>query len=135
MLDSTANPATLYPNTTWSKIENRFLYGSASPSVTGGSKKISIDNLEPFTPIASQEIHIHANIPHKHGATTRSSSGTSGSCFSDYQTGGTSRTQYTRDSDGNSTGEAQPKITIQQLGRGEDYMPPYYTVCIWKRLT
>ncbi|MGL6065904.1 MAG: hypothetical protein ACRC0R_02420, partial [Cetobacterium sp.] len=73
ILDSTANPATLYPNTTWSKIENRFLYGSASPSATGGrsSVALALANIPAHNHSASQGAHTHT-ANHNHTATQAS---------------------------------------------------------------
>ncbi|WP_047396620.1 hypothetical protein, partial [Cetobacterium sp. ZOR0034] len=169
-------PATLYPNTTWSKIENRFLYGSASPSTTGGrsSVTLALANIPVHNHSASQGGHTHT-ANHNHTATQASHVHTQPS--HNHESGTPSehqgpfgsvadaryrrnagadpsvRRNYTSTSGGDNTGSATPAITVNTTnvttssstpsisigntgsGTSFDIMPPYYTVCIWKRLS
>ena len=185
ILDSTANPATLYPNTTWSKIENRFLYGSASPSATGGrsSVALALANIPAHNHSASQGAHTHT-ANHNHTATQASHTHTQpthdhisaatannnseSDALASYNgltsrgtrkvfaaSGGTysSVAGYSSKNGGDNTGSATPAITVNTTnvttssstpsisvgntgsGTSFDIMPPYYTVCIWKRLS
>lgn len=69
LLDNASNPATIYPGTTWSKIENRFLYGSTSSGQTGGASTVSltIDNMPSHRHNSWQGAHSHVSY-HSHGA-------------------------------------------------------------------
>ncbi|MGL5230295.1 MAG: hypothetical protein ACRC8F_05690 [Cetobacterium sp.] len=175
ILDSTANPATLYPNTTWSKIENRFLYGSASPSATGGrsSVTLALANIPVHNHSASQGAHTHT-ANHNHTATQSSHAhtqpththqetfhrhiGETGNPYNTdraltFATNNSTKVMTSTANGGENTGSATPVITINTTnvttssstssisigntgsGTSFDIMPPYYTVCIWKRLS
>ena len=178
-LDSTANPATLYPGTTWSKIENRFLYATSTPGTTGGRSSVSLAlaNIPSHNHSASQGAHNHT-ANHNHSASQSTHTHTqpshyhhegrgcweddpnsygkdyTGSAGSVAHRESTKTIRYrTSSSGGENTGSAQPivtvnttnvttssatpSITIGSVGSGTafDIMPPYYTVCVWKRLS
>ncbi|MGL4628854.1 MAG: phage baseplate protein [Cetobacterium sp.] len=167
ILDSTANPATLYSNTTWSKIENRFLYGSASPSATGGrsSVALALANIPVHNHSATQGGHTHS-ANHNHTATQAShlhtqpshthrlkGSGGKGISIGDQGYNTFNNSSAIEAAGGENTGSATPAITVNTTnvttssstpsisvgntgsGTSFDIMPPYYTVCIWKRLS
>lgn len=185
-LDSTANPHTLYPGTTWSKIENRFLYASSTPGTTGGRSSVSLAlaNIPSHNHPASQSAHNHtANHNHSASQSAHLHSGVSYNALNQFQTvtnEGTAdvgvrtlpntgwstwgwtgqwgsnkfglrftKATFTSGNTGNAqpsitvnttnvtTSNSTPGITIGSTGSGTafDIMPPYYTVCVWKRLT
>ena len=100
---STNNPSSIFPNTTWQRITDRFLYctPSSTGGETGGSKKITIDNLP----------------PHNHDLNWGYGEGDKGEGWVRAD-GHSPRTQW------------PPTLNT---GGGTDYMPPYYTVIAWIR--
>lgn len=133
-LDSPQNPATIWFGTTWVKIEGKFILGTEGnePSgSSGGSKKIGKNQLPPHDHQATSstislttEEHIHlANGTLDYGGGWYGQGG---------NLGGFSKKQ-TDPAGGNLTGSAQPIITVANTGNGEDYLPPFYKIHIWKR--
>ncbi|MGL5057298.1 MAG: hypothetical protein ACRC6A_08055, partial [Fusobacteriaceae bacterium] len=174
ILDSMANPVTLYPNTTWSKIENRFLYGSASPSTTGGRSSVALalanipvhnhsasqgahTHTANHNHTATQASHLHSQPAHGHKITVSDCTGSNLSGNPNYTSSRDvlwkTKTWTTLTAGGDNTGSATPAITVNTTnvttssstpsisvgntgsGTSFDIMPPYYTVCIWKRLS
>ena len=98
---------------------------------------------------ASQSAHIHTQPAHSHTYRARlnSSGDLLGGPWAGQSTGTTSS------AGGENTGSAQPTITVNTTnvitsnttpsitigntgsGTAFDIMPPYYTVCVWKRLS
>lgn len=173
LLDNANNPATLYPGTTWLKIENRFLYSSSISGAIGGRSSVSlvVANLPSHTHSASQGAHNHT-ANHNHSASQSAhahtqpahthnlhayewASGGAGSItfFSGASRGSGGVRGYATAGGGDNTGSAQPSVTVNtanvttsnatpsitigSVGSGTafDIMPPYYTVCVWKRLS
>ena len=157
-LDSTANPHTLYLGTTWSKIENRFLYGTSGPvGQLGGANTIAltVDHLPHHGHSAwtdqqgnhthTQDAHLHSQPAHMHKLQMYQNGGT----WQVMASGGgnSGGTKDTTSSGGDNTGGAQPgihyggqhghNVGIGGTGGGVDFsiMPQYYTVNIWKRLS
>lgn len=180
LLDNANNPATLYPGTTWLKIENRFLYASSTSGAIGGRSSVSlaVANIPSHTHSASQgahshtanhnhsasqSAHAHTQPAHYHG-TIGDNSTVGGSPFGIYEGSNNkvglksaidwdNSTYRTSTNGGENTGSAQPTITVNTTnvttssvapgitigntgsGTAFDIMPPYYTVCVWKRLS
>ena len=89
---------------TWTQITDRFLYCANGSMTTGGSTKITVDNLPPH----SHEMYCTAN------------------------SGGTGiRHTYNKDATG--LGRYSMGIQGGTTGGGQDYMPPYMTVYAWYR--
>ena len=111
------SPATLFGGT-WSQITDRFLYCvSSNSNTTGGSKKITIDNL-PSHNHGIDNVYDDANFNH----------------------GNTSvLTWSSRMSIPNDTNDTESAIKYRRTtytnntGSGTDYMPPYITVYAWYR--
>lgn len=133
-LDSPQNPATIWLGTTWDKIEGKFILGTEgneSSGTIGGSKKINKNQLpihdHPATSSTislTTEDHIHlANGTLDYGGGWYGQGG---------NLGGFSKKQ-TDPAGGKLTGSAQPIITVGNTGNGEDYLPPFYKIHIWKR--
>ena len=89
---------------TWKQITDRFLYCADSSMQTGGSKKITTDNLPPH----SHEMYCTAN------------------------SGGTG-VRHTYNKDATGLGRYPMGIQGGSTGGGQDYMPPYITVFAWYR--
>lgn len=151
---NTENPATKWTGTTWTKIEGRFLLGTASGGAskqTGGSniKKISVDNLPSHT-------HSADTAPHTHGRGTMNIVGSVGNATygmdiigngaiyavdgkRSYSGGGGGTSQaFNFDASRSwtgSTSEASPATSIGSTGGGQalDITPSYYTVHMWLR--
>jgi hypothetical protein len=112
---TSTNPATLFGFGTWSQIKDRFLYCTTSSKSTGGSKKITIQNLPAHTHNSVVAPDINGNPD----GSADSSTGTSlGQC---YWRGNKGKTL-----DGGS-------VATSSTGGGTDYMPPYITCYAWYR--
>ncbi|EAX95478.1 hypothetical protein TVAG_060020 [Trichomonas vaginalis G3] len=126
-------PQVMFGVGAWEQIVDRFLYCANSSKETGGSKKISVDNLP----------------PHSHSGTTSSNGNHSHRvCKQGYNTVSQismeiqvmSRTHFPNDPvDWNgmwtdTTGNHQHTFTTTSTGNGTDYMPPYMTVYAWYRI-
>ncbi|EAX86594.1 hypothetical protein TVAG_353030 [Trichomonas vaginalis G3] len=126
-------PQVMFSVGAWEQIVDRFLYCANSSKETGGSKKISVDNLP----------------PHSHSGTTSSNGNHSHRvCKQGYNTVSQismqiqvmSRTHFPNDPvDWNgmwtdTTGNHQHTFTTTSTGNGTDYMPPYMTVYAWYRI-
>ncbi len=158
LLDNTNNPALMFPGTTWSKIEERFLYGtSGATGQLGGRNSFSLTvaqmpkhNHSGWTDQQgnhnhTQDAHAHTQPAHNHGANRfnyKGQSTTNGPySVSDVFQGGP------LNAGGENTGGSQPgihysgqhghNIVIGEVGSGEaiNIMPQYYTINIWKRLS
>lgn len=140
------NPAYVFGFGTWTQITDRFLWCSSGTSgQTGGSKKISVDNL----PAHSHHIDSYTNTDGAHKHTLLSEyddfNGNMGSGFKDATMAnakfslpndtGTTGAVYTRNSYTQTDGSHKHRIQIdtQNKGSGTDYMPPYITVFAWYR--
>ncbi|EAX86485.1 Phage tail fiber repeat family protein [Trichomonas vaginalis G3] len=125
-------PQAMFGVGAWEQILERFLYCANSSKETGGSKRISVDNLP----------------PHSHSGTTSSNGNHSHRvCKQGYNTVSQtsmqiqvmSRSHFPNDPvDWNgmwtdTTGNHQHTFTTTSTGRGKKYMPPYMTVCAWYR--
>lgn len=111
---SSINPSSIFPNTTWQRITERFLYctSSSTGGETGGSKKITVDNLP---------AHTHGVIG------PRDKIGFPDGWDSEYDHIWDER-NYWR---GNYI--EQYIDNTNSTGKGTDYLPPYYTVIAWIR--
>ena len=105
--DSSKTPTTLFPGTTWEQITDRFLWCSSTAGETGGSKKITVEQL----PAHSHEQYCTANVGIGTGKGIRA----------------------TWDDDGAGMPRLPMGIQGGETGGGEDYMPPYLSVLAWKR--
>ncbi|EAX91896.1 hypothetical protein TVAG_326400 [Trichomonas vaginalis G3] len=126
-------PQAMFGVGAWEQILERFLYCANTPKETGGSKRISVDNLP----------------PHSHSGTTSSNGNHSHRvCKQGYNTVSQtsmqiqvmSRSHFPNDPvDWNgmwtdTTGNHQHTFTTTSTGLGKKYMPPYMTVCAWYRI-
>lgn len=121
---NTLNPSTLFPNTIWEKIENRFLLGSGSSyssGSTGGSKDAVV--VEHNHSPSSQTSFVTTNGVNWAFTSARQMSYTKGNYRYPYS---------------NATGDAlisEPTTTANKGVSGTDKnMPPYLVVNIWKRI-
>jgi hypothetical protein len=110
------SPYDLYKIGTWERITDRFLYCSSGQSeITGGSKKITIENL-PEHNHGIKNYYDDFNYNHEFTDTTSSPYNSipsdTGAAASDKR-----RTTYT-----------------ENTGSGADYMPEYITVYAWRRV-
>lgn len=159
LLDNANNPALMFPGTTWSKIEERFLYGtSGTTGQLGGRNSFSLTvaqmpkhNHSGWTDQQgnhnhTQDVHAHTQPSHSH-TYERFAYGASGTSI---QAGGHpwgASITNSSGAGGETTGVAQPgihysgqhghNIGIGEVGSGEaiNIMPQYYTINIWKRLS
>lgn len=116
-----SNPSTLFPNTTWEKIEGKFLLGSNSSHALG-----STGGEETHT-LTINEMPSHTHIQNQHSHQVIGS-----------LTGGLSSGEYLRAGAGSSKNSKytdNTTATNQNTGGGNAHnnMPPYLTVNIWKR--
>ena len=112
---TSTNPATLFGFGTWTQIKDRFLYCATSSKSTGGSKKITIENLP---------AHTHESI-----TATDMIGFPDGS--SDTSDGPGREHQYWR---GNKAKIFEyGSATTSSTGGGTDYMPPYISCYAWFR--
>ena len=112
---TSTSPATVFGFGTWTQIKDRFLYCTTSSKSTGGSKKITIDNL----PAHSHNSVVAPDVRGNPDGSADSSDGTSlGQC---YWRGNKGKTI-----DGGNA-------TTSSTGSGTDYMPPYITIYAWYR--
>ena len=120
---NTSDPSTLFPNTTWEKIENKFLLGSGSSytsGATGGSKDAVVVS------------HSHTFGTNKAVPIINSSDnwGYSGKRKMQYTTGDFYYPYSEKNTDG--IGELTNTTSTGSSGTGKN-MPPYLVVNIWKR--
>ena len=112
---TSTNPATVFGFGTWTQIKDRFLYCTTSSKSTGGSKKITIDNL----PAHDHDSVVAPDINGNPDGSADSSTGTSlGQC-------------YWRGNKGKTISGGSAKTS--STGSGTDYMPPYITCYAWHR--
>lgn len=100
------NPNTLYPGTTWTRIENRFLWATTSGGTigqTGGASEVTLTE-------AQLPAHSHGSVYSQHASGTKSQAW--------YTTSGTSLAYGTVSTGG---------------GEAHNNMPPYIQVSIWRR--
>lgn len=103
-MDNTA-PETLFGGT-WEQIKDRFIYCSDTPLQTGGSKKITLEQLP---------AHSHS-ISHQGYYNTEQGSG---------------RQCVSRNTIGDDPIDSHYRVSA--TGGGQDYMPPFITVMAWFR--
>ena len=127
---NTSDPSALFPNTTWQKIENRFLLGSGS-SYTSGDIGGSADAIV-VSHNHTQNAHTHTQNPHNHSLNRNFSDGTGTVTAYTMDSNRKTSTKYTA----NTTATNQ-NTTATNNPTGEDgtdkNMPPYLVVNIWKR--
>ena len=112
---TSTSPATVFGFGTWSQIKDRFLYCTTSSKSTGGSKKITVENL----PAHTHKSVVAPDVRGNPDGSADSSDGTSlGQC---YWRGNKGKTI-----DGGNA-------TTSSTGSGTDYMPPYITCYAWYR--
>ena len=104
---NSTNPSTKFGGT-WKQITDRFLYCANNSKKTGGSKKITVDNLPAHT--------------HEEMCTGNPGTGATGT--------GIRRTWY---EDYPNLLSLPTGIKTGSTGKGTDYMPPYITVYAWYR--
>ena len=112
---TSTNPATLFGFGTWTQIKDRFLYCTTSSKTTGGSKKITIQNLPAHTHNSVVASDTNGNPDGSADSSTGTSLGQS------YWRGNKSKTL-----DGGN-------VATSSTGSGTDFMPPYITVYAWYR--
>ncbi|EAX77917.1 hypothetical protein TVAG_276780 [Trichomonas vaginalis G3] len=115
---------------TWTQILERFLYCANSSKETGGSKRISVDNLPPHTHTGTTNFsgdHSHSlrdhplyNSEYEAGYDVLSP---------DYNHSAKKTFRQTEPG-----GNHQHTFTTTSTGRGKKYMPRYMTVCAWYRI-
>ena len=112
---TSTNPAILFGFGTWTQIKDRFLYCTTSSKSTGGSKKITIQNLP----------------AHSHESVTATDMIGNPDGANDTSDGAGREHQYWR---GNKAKILEyGSATTSSTGGGTDYMPPYMTVYAWHR--
>ena len=112
---TSTNPATLFGFGTWTQIKDRFLYCTTSSKTTGGSKKITIDNLP----------------AHTHESVVASDTNGNPDGSSDSSTGTSLGQSYWRGNKGKTISGGS--ATTSSTGSGTDYLPPYITCYAWHR--
>ena len=112
---SELNPATLFGVGKWRQIKDRFLYCCSNEGgKTGGSKKITVDNLPAHNHgILSQ----YNDFSYDHGDGRTLQNSTMSIPWDGGVDGTKNRTTYTNNT-----------------GSGSDYMPPYINVYAWQRV-
>lgn len=135
---NTSNPSTLFPNTTWQKIEGMFLLGSSSSytsGATGGSKDAIVVSHN-----HTQTSHTHTipkgydgdnivgtNVDIKINSTNRKFPDTGGSYHMLYSESGGSLSEVP------SLTSSAPTINNTGVSGTDKNMPPYLVVNIWER--
>lgn len=116
-VSSTNNPSSIFPNTTWERITDRFLYctSSSTGGEIGGSKKITVDNLPSHS-------HLYA-VPEDRGGDPLGAT-------NNHWTEDLYRNYWRGNYYGNISKSNSP---TSSTGKGRDYLPPYYTVIAWRR--
>ena len=127
---------TLFGFGEWTQITDRFLYCSSGNSgTTGGSKKISVENLPSHSHgFTGNAITGEIKNLMRYVASDDSTWSKTG-CFSQTSNGG-SRSWSGTNSSGDKVSvkfDATPSGTVKNTGSGTDYMPPYMTVYAWYR--
>ena len=112
---TSTNPATLFGFGSWTQIKDRFLYCATSSKTTGGSKKITIENL----PAHTHNSVVASDVRGNPDGSADSSDGTT--LGQSYWRGNKGKTL-----DGGS-------VATSSTGNGADYMPPYISVYCWYR--
>ena len=107
------SPATRFGFGTWTQITDRFLYCANSGGSTGGSKKITVNNLP----------------PHNHGIF----SGYDDYSYNIGSMNNTSGMSIPWDSRSDGSYDKSRTTFTDRTGTGADYMPPYITVFAWRR--
>ncbi len=129
---SGTNPATLWPGTTWEKLEGRFLLGSSGTETaagdTGGAANVTLS-------VSNMPAHSHTGTTntdgyHGHSFPGRSSNGSYGPSAESFASSDDARTLYT-----DAGGYHTHSFTTNTAGGGQpfDIMPPYMAVNMWKR--
>ena len=114
--NSISNPSSLFPGTTWQQIKDTFLWCSDTAGQSGGSKKISYEQM-PRHNHYYEHVEPYDRMGHPDGS-------------ADTSNGYAVNESYWR---GNKEEQYIERITSLE-GKGEDYMPPYYTVKAWRRI-
>ncbi|EAX74331.1 hypothetical protein TVAG_557860 [Trichomonas vaginalis G3] len=140
---NSTNPADVFGFGTWQQITDRFLYCANSSKQTGGSKKITGENL----PAHSHYVNLNTQDSGWHSHTYTNSfeypDGNNGfpDGWSDrdasrgkYWYGNKNRWNEGYTSNGSGTHSHNVSGYTQTTGRGTDYMPPYMTVYAWFRV-
>lgn len=106
LLYSHADPNTMYPGTTWVRVQNAFLWavdGSGTIGQTGGAKEVTLT-------VDQIPAHTHGSVYSQHAAGTKERAW--------YSTTGTSLAYGTVSTGG---------------GQAHNNMPPYIQVSVWRR--
>ena len=109
------SPASVFGFGTWTQIKDRFLYCTTSSKSTGGSKKITIENLPAHT-------HNSVVAPDVRGNPDGSADSSDGTSLGQ---------SYWRGNKGKTISGGS--ATTSSTGNGADYMPPYITCYAWYR--
>ena len=112
---NSTSPATVFGFGSWTQIKDRFLYCTTSSKSTGGSKKITIQNLPAHT-------HNSVVAPDVRGNPDGSADSSDGTSLGQ---------SYWRGNKGKTLDVAS--VATSSTGSGTDYMPPYMTVYAWHR--
>ena len=118
---------------TWEQITDTFLYCADSSGETGGSNKITVENLPAHShTFKGNAIQGNFGFAADTGlGSPWSDSITNGPFSTAFQTA--NRVNYSEGEGYSFQFNATPSGTISKTGSGEDYMPPYLTVYAWKR--
>lgn len=152
---NTTNPATLFGGT-WEQIKDRFLLASGnsySNGSTGGNASINLQHSH------TSAKHSHSSAKHSHGRGNLIAglNWQGGACFYQYDSaqkptanykekvsytesevsqslyGGVRVIGNTGETTPGNTGETTPGNTGNALSTSQSILPPYLTVCVWKR--
>lgn len=134
---NTANPAELYPNTTWELLpDNKFLKTGATPLQSAGTNSIKISKANLPAEKLQVESHSHTQPTHYHSGPniTRRTEykgtewGTSGERWR-YLDGNTTN------AGGENTSSSAPYTTAMGSGTPLTINPEHITIKAWKRLS
>ena len=134
------NPSTIFGGT-WSQIINRFLWCTNTSKTAGGSKKITVDNM----PSHTHSTTVLSSGDHRHGILSEYDDGNMqqteqqsiptgerNSIPNDVPYDGTP-VKSTRNTYTQNAGSHNHTVTVNNTGKGTDYMPPYISVYCWQR--
>ena len=144
------DPATLFPGTTWSQIQDKFLLAAGSTYSNGSSGGEATHTLTPSETALKTHTHSVTLGSHRHypyggssykfvqsnGGTVTNAGGISGSGTRYYITSGISNTaNWQAQTGATDLGSKTTDGLTEANGSAHNNMPPYLTVNIWQRVS